>query len=60
MSSKMPHPEVELVELSSTEMEALRGGAVPPQLQYAMFFVAAFKAGFAFGYAELGPALFGE
>jgi hypothetical protein len=60
MLATKPQSDGGLTELSFSEMEEHRGGAVPAQLQFAMFFVAAFKAGFAYGYGELGPALFGE
>ncbi len=59
LSTKL-EPYADLTELSPSELEEFRGGTVPAALQYAMFFVAGFKAGFAFGYAELGPALFGQ
>lgn len=51
---------IELMELTRSELEEVRGGAVPAILQYALFFSATFKAGFYFGYSEIGPALFGE
>ncbi len=60
MLSTRLEPSTGLTELSQAEMEELRGGSLPAPLQYAMFFVAGFKAGFLFGYTELGPALFGE
>lgn len=60
MLSTRLEPCADLTELNPTELEEWRGGAVPVALQYAMFFVAGFKAGFMFGYAELGPAIFGE
>ncbi len=59
MSTTMLEPVEGLEELSATEVEQIGGGTVPP-IAYATYFLAAFKAGFYFGYTELGPALFGE
>jgi len=47
---------VSLTELSETEAEGVRGGT---PLQYAIFFIGCFKAGFFYGYTEIGPALLG-
>ena len=44
--------------LGVDEATEISGGTTP--LQYAMFFVACFKAGFYYGYTEIGPALFGD
>jgi hypothetical protein len=44
--------------LAEDEKTEISGGSTP--LQYAMFFVACFKAGFYYGYTELGPALLGH
>ncbi len=49
-----------LIELTESDLRDVRGGTVPAILQYALYFGAAFKAGFYFGYSEVGPALFGQ
>jgi hypothetical protein len=47
----------EVTELTAEECESIIGGS---PIQYAMYFIACFKAGFYFGYTEIGPAVFGE
>jgi hypothetical protein len=52
--------EAGLITLTEADLRNVRGGTVPAILQYALYFSAAFKAGFYFGYSEVGPALFGQ
>jgi hypothetical protein len=58
MLATLAAPVTGLSELSPLEAEQIGGGTAP--LAYATFFLAAFEAGFVFGYTQLGPALFGE